>query len=216
VTNDTIKRILEKNQWDLNKEVLDVELSNLAVNYATLISPIGGIVTHIDTPVAGVNITPATAVFQVMDPTSIVFRANVDETDVGLVDVGQKAEVILDAYPNQTFTGKVVSVSYAAQTTGGGGTVFPLDIAIDTLKSQRIGFNGDVDITVNELPGQLVIPIDAVREEDAGSFVYKKEGSTYKKITVKIVQTGLDDVVVSGLTVGDEIVVKGFDALPDK
>ena len=56
---DTAKRILEKNQWDLEKSVLDVELKDIALKLATLVSPIEGMATHIDTPIAGVNITPA-------------------------------------------------------------------------------------------------------------------------------------------------------------
>ncbi|MCX6792189.1 MAG: hypothetical protein NT149_04085, partial [Candidatus Gottesmanbacteria bacterium] len=64
--NDTAKRILETNQWDLNKAILDVELKHLALEYATLVTPIAGIVAHIDTPVPGVNITPATAVFEIV------------------------------------------------------------------------------------------------------------------------------------------------------
>ncbi|MCX6794100.1 MAG: biotin/lipoyl-binding protein, partial [Candidatus Gottesmanbacteria bacterium] len=39
---DTAKRILQKNQWDLDKAVLDVELKHLAVEYATLVTPIAG------------------------------------------------------------------------------------------------------------------------------------------------------------------------------
>src|SRR3972149_2503987 len=61
IIDDRVRRILEKDQWDLDKAVLDVELKALAVEYSTLVTPIAGIVTHVDTPVAGVNITPAGA-----------------------------------------------------------------------------------------------------------------------------------------------------------
>ena len=37
---DTVKRILEKNQWDLEKAVLDVELKHLSLEYSSLLSPI--------------------------------------------------------------------------------------------------------------------------------------------------------------------------------
>ena len=46
--SNEVRRILEKNQFDLDKAVLDVELKDIALKYATLISPISGIVTHID------------------------------------------------------------------------------------------------------------------------------------------------------------------------
>src|SRR3990167_8773152 len=120
VPNDTIKRILEKNQWDLEKAVLDVELKSLAVEYATIISPIDGIVASIDTPVGGVNITPGTAAFTVIDPGSLVFETNVDESDIGAIVVGQKAIVVLDAIPDTLLEGAVSYVSFVAGISSGG------------------------------------------------------------------------------------------------
>src|SRR3990167_1886209 len=90
---DTVKRILEKNQWDLEQAVTDVELKYLSLEYATLTTPIAGIVTRVDTPVAGVNITPSTAVFEVIDLDSLVFEASVDEVDAANIGVGKKATV---------------------------------------------------------------------------------------------------------------------------
>ncbi|PIU33022.1 hypothetical protein COT04_02275, partial [Candidatus Shapirobacteria bacterium CG07_land_8_20_14_0_80_39_12] len=83
IVTDTLKRILEKNQFDLDKAVADVEIKDLAIKLATISSPIEGIVTHIDTPVAGINITPATAVFSIANPDKMKFVANVDEADIG-------------------------------------------------------------------------------------------------------------------------------------
>lgn len=215
VPNDSIKRILEKNQWDLDKAVLDVELSSLALSYATLVSPIAGIVTHIDTPVAGVNITPATAVFQVIDPSSVVFQANIDETDVGSVQVGQEAQISLDAFPDKQFHGHVSWVSYAATTTSGGGTVFPVDVTIDSFTSPRLGFNGDVSIVVQQEKNKIAIPNDAIREEDGKAFVYTKAQKDYKKTFITVSESNDEQsVVTKGLKPGDEIVVKGIDALP--
>lgn len=213
--NDTMKRILEKNQWDLDKAVLDVELDSLAVEYATLVTPIAGIVTSIDTPVAGINITPATSVFTVVDPDSMIFEANADETDVGNLSLGQKAQITLDAYPDATFSGTVSYISYASELSAGGATVFPVRISFDKPETIRIGLNGDVTIDSVNLPQALTVPIEAIREEEAGKFVYKKVGKTYQKTQVT---TGMQNdtriVIQSGLSEGDDVVVKGFNAIP--
>lgn len=213
--NDTIKRILEKNQWDLDKAVLDVELKHLAVEYATLVTPIGGIITHIDTPVAGVNITPAGATFEISDPSSLVFEANIDEIDVGFLTPGYSATVALDAFPDASFSGKVSFVSYTSQTSAGGATVFPVKITFDEPQLLRIGLNGDVSIETERIIDALVIPIEAIREDESGKFVYKKVGDQYPKEPITLgSQSDSEAVVTAGLSEGDHVVTKGFNNVP--
>jgi RND family efflux transporter MFP subunit len=209
--NDTMKRILQKNQWSLDKAVLDVELQSLSVEFSTLITPIAGIVTSIDTPVAGINITPAAAVFTVVDPTSIEFEANADETDIGNLSIGQKAQITLDAYPESTFSGTISYISYASQVSAGGATVFPVRISFDSPDNIRIGLNGDVTITSVSEPNVIVVPIEAIREDGGVKFVYKKTGTTFTKTTVLTgMQNDTDVVIKDGLAAGDLVVTKGF------
>src|SRR4030042_972338 len=77
LVTDAIKRILQKAQFDLNNKVIDVEIADLTVKLATISSPIDGIVTSIDVPIAGVNITPATAVFTIANPGLMKFKADI-------------------------------------------------------------------------------------------------------------------------------------------
>lgn len=208
---DTVKRILEKNQWDLEKAVLDVELKSLAVEYSTLVTPIAGIVTHVDTPVAGINITPATSVFEIIDPSSILFEANIDEVDVGGLQVGQQAHVNLDAYPDRTLEGTVSAIAYSAKTSTGGATVFPVKVSLSVQDAIRVGLNGDVTIETQKSPQSLIVPFASVREDDKGKFVYKKTGSSFQKTRVTI-GIGTDDeiVILNGLDENDDVATKGF------
>jgi len=213
--NDTVRRILEKNQWDLDKAVLDVEIQSLAVEFSTLVSPISGVVTHVDTPVAGVNITPASAVFSVSDISTLIFEASVDETDVSGLTVGQPAVVMLDAFPEATFSGTISYISYVSQQSGGGATVFPVKISIDQPEHLRIGLNGDIEIITSRVDNALLIPVEAIREADGRTYVFRKHGTTYEKTTVLTGQKNEDDIVIlSGLTEGDDVVVKGFSSIP--
>lgn len=152
VITDTIKRILEKNQFDLDKAVLDVEIKDIALKFATLTSPIEGIVTHIETPIAGINITPAGAVFTIADPNSMKFTANIDEVDINQIKIGQKVLITLDAYPNEQFEGTVNKIGFASVTTKGGGAAYPIDIYLPENKDLqfKVGMNGDVEIILAE------------------------------------------------------------------
>ncbi|MEK7543378.1 MAG: efflux RND transporter periplasmic adaptor subunit [Patescibacteria group bacterium] len=212
---DTVKRILEKNQWDLEQAVTDVELKHLSVEFATLVTPIAGIVTRVDTPVAGINITPATAVFEVVDPASIVFEASVDEVDAGSIIIGSKATVSLDAFPDTALSGMVSKIAFAAKTSSGGATVFPVEVAIATSSGVRIGMNGDVAIYTDSQKDVFVIPTEAVREDEKVTYVYKKEGKSYQKTPIELGARSDSEVVVkSGLTEGEQVVIKGFKDLP--
>ncbi len=211
---DTIKRVLEKNQWDLEKAVMDVELKDIALRLAYLTTPIAGIITHIDTPIAGVNVT-ATSTFTVVNPQSLVFTSNVDEVDVGKIKPNQNAEVRLDAYPDDTFKGQVLSIAYAAEISAGGATVFPVDVSFNRTDILRNGLNGDVTFIIREEPNAISISQDAIRENEKEKYVIKKINNNYVKQTVR---TGINDdnntQIIEGLAAGDEVVTKGFEYLP--
>ena len=206
---DTARRILEKNQWDLEKAVLDVELKDIALKLATLITPIEGIVTQIDTPIAGVNITPATAVFTIADPNLVIFVVNVDEADISKVRLGQKAIIILDAYSDEEFTGEITKINFEAITTRGGGTAFPVEVVLPVNVDQRfkIGMNGDMEIVIEEKENVLIIPNEAIYYRKGAPYVKVLENGKVKEVEVKIgLETETETEVLEGLKEGQEVI----------
>lgn len=209
IVTDTIKRILEKNQWDLDKAVLDVELKDIALKFATLVSPISGIVTKVETPVAGVNITPATAVFKVANPEKMVFEANIDEADISGITTGLPAKISLDAYPEETFEGNLGKVSFSSVTTSGGGTAFPTQISLPVNDNFRfkIGMNGDVDITLQTRKNVLAISSEAIFEKEGRNFVWLIKNGKATKREVKLgLVTSEKTQILEGLLEGDKVV----------
>jgi len=218
---DEIQRILDKAQFDLNNAVIDVEIADLAVKFATIVSPINGIVTQVESPLAGVNITPATAEFIIADPAVMKFVANVDEADIGNVKVGQKALVSLDAYPEEEFEGVVNKIAFAAVTTRGGGTAFPVEIILPENTDQRfkVGMNGDVEIVLDSRQDVLTVPLEAIRTKGGKTYVQVVEEpktswpfNRRSKIRETEVQLGIEGEteaeVISGLNPG-ELVITG-------
>lgn len=206
---ETIKRILEKNQWDLEKAVLDVELKDIALKYATLITPISGIVSQIDTPVAGMNITPATAVFTVSDPNEVIFSVNVDEVDIDRVRPQQGVKITLDAYEGKEFAGKVNKISFTSITTSGGGTAFPVEISLPENSDLKfkLGMNGDGEFIIEEKENILIIPKKAVLERGEKKFVWViRTGKTHKQEVNLGLQTEEETEVIEGLKEGEKIV----------
>lgn len=208
---DAEKRILEKAQFDLDSVVVDVEIKDLVKKLATIYSPINGIVTEADPAVAGVNVTPTTAQYTVIDPSGMKFVANVDETDIGQVRLGQKAIITLDSYSEETFEGEVIKIAFAAITTSGGGTAFRVDISLPENINQKFrwGMNGDVEIVVAQETETLMVPTEALIEEDGKILAKVIEGRSIKTVEV---ETGIESEtktqITKGLTDG-QLVITG-------
>lgn len=216
LVTDSIKRILEKAQFDLESSVIEVELADLAIRLAALVSPIEGIVTRIDTPVAGVNITPATAVFTVSNPKKLVFTANVDEVDIAGMKAGQRARVTLDAFADQEFAGEVAWVSFAAVTTSGGGTAFPVKITLPEIEGLKLGMNGDVQVILAQAGDVLVVPTAAVDERGEKRFVFLVEGNRVKQVEVSVgLVTAEETEIRAGLKEGQKVIARGISKLND-
>lgn len=210
LTNE-VKRILEKNQFDLEKAVLDVELADIALKYATLVTPISGVVTRVDTPVAGVNITPATAVFTVADPNKVIFEANVDEIDIGKIKEGQEVILSLDAYPEEEIKSRIIRVGFQSKTTKGGGTVFPVKIKLPENKNLKfkLGMNGDVEIIVEKKENILLVPASAIMKRGEKKLVWVVEKGKAKKRRVKVgMETDEKVEILEGLKEGERIIAK--------
>ncbi len=206
IVTTAVRRVLEKSQFDLNNSVLDVEMRNLSVEFSNLWTPIEGIVTKVETPVSGVNITPATSQFEVINPKSIFFSALADQDDVGRVSEQLSGEVVLDAFTESAISAVVKSVAYTPKS-GESGTVYEVKITLnETSIPIRIGMTGDVTFTVRQKQNALSVPLANVKSENGKKYVMKKSGDAKVK-TFIVLGHEYDDMVVvkKGLLENDVI-----------
>jgi membrane fusion protein, multidrug efflux system len=91
------KAVLEQAQRDLDHTVLR--------------APIDGMATQVDNIQLGRYVVAGTPVFSVIDDSAPWVDANPKETDITNLRIGQRAIVVVDTFPDQTFTGTVESVS---------------------------------------------------------------------------------------------------------
>lgn len=209
VLSDTIKRAIDKDQFSLDNDILDVEIADIALKFAHIYSPINGIVTEIDAPTPGVNVTAATATFTVLDYNDIYFKINVDEADIGRIEMGQPVDIVLDAYPSETFFGAVSSIDFTSTVTSGGNTAFPIKVKFpdNTYLKFKIGMNGDAEIKINEIKNTLILPTEFIFENEKGKFVYVETPN--KSYVRKKIDTGLENEttieILSGLRKGETV-----------
>ncbi len=208
IIDDALKRVLDKSQLGLNNSVLDVELQNLAVEYANLWTPIGGIVTSIGTKIAGVNITPSQAEFMVVNPASVFLSVTADQSEVSKIQTSMTPKLVFDAYPDEELVGTVSAIAFTPKA-GESSTVYEIKVGMPTDNAgykYRIDMTADAMFTLKEKPNTLAIPTSAITTKDGKATVQKVVG----KSTTTVVVTIGDEYdsmteVTSGLSEGDVI-----------
>jgi len=170
---DTVKRTLQSSQADLNNAVTDVEIQDLALQFSRLYTPIEGIVTAVDVPYAGVNIIPAQATIEVVNPATIYFLVTADQSEIMKVVEGEKAVIVLDAYPEQQLEGKITTVGYIPKK-GETSTDYEVDLdfqgATEAAK-YKLGMTGDATFVLTQKDNVLFLPSRAVKSDPNGKYV---------------------------------------------
>ncbi|MDR3675820.1 MAG: efflux RND transporter periplasmic adaptor subunit [Acidobacteriota bacterium] len=155
-------------------------------------------------------------IVSITDTTHLMVRTEIDDSDIGKIQIGQRAAIRCDAFRGQTFYGRVVRIS------GGLGpkkiqTDNPTEkIDMDVLESfveadpgtpLRVGLRVDVYIELARKENVLVIPMRAVQTQDGMTAVHVKTSTGIQSRHVRLgAQDGLNIEVAEGLSEGEEIV----------
>jgi len=192
----------------------EVDYWNKVYNQTALISPIDGqvIVSSLN---PGQTITTSDAVLVLSD--RLIVQADVDETDIGSVKVGQKARISLDAYPDIRVDG-VVDHIYYESTLVNNVNIYHVDILPSRVPEVfRSGMSANVEIVVREKSGVLTLPVGAVKSRDGNSFVLKRAAppDSVREAPVRLGLQDADNVeIVSGLDASDVVFVESSSFVP--
>jgi RND family efflux transporter MFP subunit len=206
----TIERILQKNQWDLEKAVLDVELKNIAINKSYLITPMGGTVAQVNYQpgeVASAQNNPI--VITVVDENGFHFESFIEDIEALKIKKDMPVRISLDAIEDEIFEGKVSFVSPLATIDENELSTYKVIIDF-TISDQLLidGLFGEAEVISKEVTDVIKIPNTAVTREDGKSLVHLNNDGTYEKKEIKLGFTNGKEVeVISGLNMGDEVVV---------
>ncbi len=165
----------------------------------------------------GSSVSPASAIFSIVSFDTLAFTALVDETDIVRVEPGMPAVIALDGLPDEELEARVASVGIRAVTTPTGGTAFPVRL---TFRARTLpvllGMNGSVEIGIETIGDVVTIPVEALFEEDAASYVYVVRDGRARRIEIepgRFTDTRVE--VRSGLSQGDVVIVSGVSGLED-
>lgn len=158
---------------------LDRAIINL--KYATIRTPIDGIVISraVDVGQTVAASLAAPTIFTIAnDLTKMQVQANVDEADIGKVQVGQDVQFTVDAYPEQTFHGTVSQIRLAPVTVQ---NVVNYTVIIDVPNAEMKlmpGMTATVTILVAKKEGVLKVPTIALRFQPPADQIEVRKDST--------------------------------------
>ena len=139
-----------------------------------------------------------TALTNLADMKTLVFKGTVDEIDVGKLHEGMKAAIKIGALPDARVDGKIYKISPKSKTAE-GATLFDVEIELLPAKDVvlRAGYSANAEIAVREKHDVLTIPERLVTFQDGKASV-ELPGKGEKDPPVKQeIKTGLSD----GMTV---------------
>lgn len=198
---------LEGSDREIERRELELEIAEDELDNRIIDAEISGTVTDVevekDDSVSGTDM-----LVRVMDFSDYEIDVGIDESDGRLVEVDQDAEIEFDAFPGEDFSGRVVDVKNRAELEGGVAEL-PVTVRVDERNSDfKTGYTADLEIIVEMVEDELLVPVTAVHRKEGKEFVYMLEEGEPERVPVETsLSDGMQTVVTDGLNEGDEILI---------
>jgi HlyD family secretion protein len=178
-------------------------------------APFNGVVTQ-KFATEGAFVTPTTTASEATSATSTAIvaiaeglevLADVPEVDIQQLKIGQAVEIVADAFPNQTFEGRVRLIAPEAVVKQ-NVTSFQVRVAIVTGQDKLLsGMNADVTFLGNEVPSALVVPTVSIVTDGGRTGVLVPGKDNEPEFRAIVPGTAVDDQtqVLSGLKSGETV-----------
>ena len=173
---------------------------------------------------AGQPVASGQPLLRITDVTALTLTAQVDETDVLLVEPGVTGRAELDAVPDAIYAAEVATIDPTPTTSSRGGVAYAVRLSLGrgtagdgtTAPRPRPGMSAVVDLLVRTATDVIAVPASAVFRDGGRDAVWVVRGELARKRLVRVGAQGEDRVqVVEGLKGGERIVVRGADRVRD-
>ncbi|HLZ52468.1 MAG TPA: HlyD family efflux transporter periplasmic adaptor subunit [Candidatus Acidoferrum sp.] len=203
IQRDRAKAAMEYAQGNAVKMVVRSPMQGVVV-YNTIW--LGG---RMGTVQEGDQVRPGVPFLQVVDPSLMEVRVEVNQVDLRNVHLGQKAKMHLDAYPGLALPATLEQLSPLGHQGQFSALVrtFAMQFAVQGQDPRLLpDLSAALDLDLGGENKELVVPRQSVTCEEKKCFAWVRSGSTFDKREVKVGRTNdLEAVVLSGLAEGDVV-----------
>jgi HlyD family secretion protein len=191
-----------------------VDSARLASERASLAAPLAGTVASVAVEI-GESAGPQLPALTLIGESRFTVEAEVDEADIGWIQVGQEVKITFDAFPDQELAGRVLAVAPLASTDLG---IVSYRVTIDSQETGlplRAGMTANTEIVKERRESVLLVPNLAIAldAETGLKYVDRRTATGIERVEI---ETGLAtdqySEVVAGLQEGDLVVISSLSA----
>ncbi|WHY79614.1 efflux RND transporter periplasmic adaptor subunit [Neobacillus sp. WH10] len=216
VTSEDIKSIINNDEID---EVLvatgeEVKKGDELITFTDgsdpIIAPADGRITTLSVA-AGERVTSGQVVAHVTNYQDLQTSVQIDELDISKIKEGQAVNLKVNAFPDQTYTGKVTTVAAEGSSSNGVST-FDVTIHLDKSENLKVGMSMEASILTASKDDALYVPLDAIHTANGEKYVIAVSSGSDNQSSgneQKTVKTGLanEDYVeiTEGISEGETV-----------
>jgi RND family efflux transporter MFP subunit len=152
-----------------------------------------------------------TAIAEIAHLQALEFHVDVDQTEVGLLKRGQRAVIVLDAFPERRLQGAVEEITLSSVEEISGRVRYKVRAALEKSGAPlRLGMTGTVDFILARKEHILTLPAAVLIERGGETFVFVVENG---KASQRSIQIGIRNEqvveIVAGLRSGERVIDQG-------
>jgi multidrug efflux pump subunit AcrA (membrane-fusion protein) len=198
-------------QAQVEQDQANVQSIQVNIAQASLVSPINGIVT-VQNAKVGQIAGAGQVVTSIISGNDFEVDAEVPETDIGKVAIGDVVNMTFDAFSNENFTGKVFYID-PAQTIVSGVVDYEVKVSFDTPDARiKSGLTANLNIDTQTDPNALILPQFAIVQNVSGTFVDVVQNGKESQVpvTIGIIDQNGNAEILSGVTNGEKVINIGL------
>lgn len=189
-----------------------LQIARETLNDTSVKAPISGFISKKN--ITETNMVSAqSAPYTIVDMSKVTVEVKVSEKVINLINVGDSVDVSIPTIGNDNITGIIKTISPAVDNTN----TYPVKIEIENSDASiKSGMFAEIHFIESQAENTIVVPRNTVLESDSESYVFVIDG---KNAVKRVVETGIDNgesiQLVSGVNVGDRVIVNGQDYVID-
>ncbi|SKB33103.1 efflux RND transporter periplasmic adaptor subunit [Daejeonella lutea] len=216
----------QKNLWDqkigtevqfinarTQKEAAERRISTLRSQIAMykIKAPISGTIDAMDMKVGSVA-SPGMSSIRIINANKLKAKAQVAESYAGRVNQGDNVQVILPDVPDSINT----KISFASKTIDPVSRSFNVEIKLPANSRYRPNMLSILKIIDYKNDKALIVPVNAIQKAENGDYLFISDNGKAKRVNIQTgkISEGKAEIL-SGLKVGDKVVIAGTDGLSE-
>ncbi len=170
-SRESIALSIQKQELDIESVQADIASlkEDKADNADPVVAPIDGMLTSFNVKEGDV-LNPNSTVAEIVNYAQLQMVVGIDELDIPKVKLEQEASILVEALPEQEFTGKVVSIADEGASSNGVAS-FDVTISLTAADNLKVGMSAEASILTAQKTDALYVPVEAVQSSQGKYFV---------------------------------------------